>query len=95
MSEGFVCARALAHKFVTLYSLCKTLLSDAKHYDWGLRAVKAVLRQAGALKRADPNVDEDTLLMRALRDFNIAKITTEGTPICIYIYIYIYMRLLV
>lgn len=78
MSEGFVSARALAHKFVTLYALCKTLLSEAMHYDWGLRAVKAVLRQAGSLKRADPNVNEDTLLMRALRDFNIAKITTEG-----------------
>ena len=78
MSEGFVSARALAHKFVTLYALCKALLSDAMHYDWGLRAVKAVLRQAGSLKRADPNVNEDALLMRALRDFNIAKITTEG-----------------
>ncbi|PHJ14724.1 dynein heavy chain family protein, partial [Cystoisospora suis] len=77
MSEGFINARALAHKFVTLYSLCNSLLSKAMHYDWGLRAVKAVLRQAGALKRADINVDEDVLLMRALRDFNIAKITTD------------------
>ncbi|XP_026191394.1 dynein beta chain, ciliary [Cyclospora cayetanensis] len=81
MSEGFVSARALAHKFVTLYALCKTLLSDAIHYDWGLRAVKAVLRQAGSLKRADPNINEDTLLLRALRDFNIAKITSEDKPI--------------
>lgn len=80
MSEGFINARALAHKFVTLYSLCSALLSKAMHYDWGLRAVKAVLRQAGALKRADTKVDEDVLLMRALRDFNIAKITTDGSP---------------
>ncbi|OXB72394.1 UNVERIFIED_CONTAM: hypothetical protein H355_012866 [Colinus virginianus] len=77
MSEGFINARALAHKFVTLYSLCNALLSKATHYDWGLRAVKAVLRQAGALKRADTALDEDVLLMRALRDFNIAKITTQ------------------
>ncbi|CBZ52391.1 hypothetical protein NCLIV_021800 [Neospora caninum Liverpool] len=81
MSEGFINARALAHKFVTLYSLCSALLSKALHYDWGLRAVKAVLRQAGALKRADTAVDEEVLLMRALRDFNIAKITTDDKPI--------------
>nr|PIL99668.1 dynein heavy chain family protein [Toxoplasma gondii COUG] len=81
MSEGFINARALAHKFVTLYSLCSALLSKALHYDWGLRAVKAVLRQAGSLKRADTAVDEEMLLMRALRDFNIAKITTDDKPI--------------
>ncbi|CEL96675.1 unnamed protein product [Vitrella brassicaformis CCMP3155] len=81
MSEGFLTARSLAHKFVTLYGLSKELLSKAMHYDWGLRAVKAVLRQAGGLKRADPDVAEDPILMRALRDFNVPKITTEDKPI--------------
>ncbi len=51
MSEGYTEARELAKKFVTLYDLSKTLLSKQKHYDWGLRAVKSVLRQAGKLKR--------------------------------------------
>lgn len=51
------------------------------HYDWGLRAVKSVLRQAGKLKRSDPLMDEDPLLMRALRDFNMPKITTDDKPI--------------
>ena len=37
MSEGFLEARPLAHKFITLYSLSKELLSQQKHYDWGLR----------------------------------------------------------
>jgi hypothetical protein len=43
------------------------LLSKQRHYDWGLRATKAVLRVAGSLKRAEPKVDEDRILMRALR----------------------------
>jgi dynein heavy chain len=81
MSEGFMGARRLAKKFTTLYSLSKELLSKQMHYDWGLRATKAVLRVAGGLKRAEPNVDEDRILMRALRDFNIPKLVDEDKPI--------------
>jgi len=81
MSEGFIIARPLAHKFVTLYSLCKDLLSEQMHYDWGLRAVKSLLRQAGALKGKEPQADENLVLFRALRDFNLPKITTQDMPI--------------
>jgi len=42
---------SLSKKFVTLYSLSAELLSAQRHYDWGLRATKAVLRVAGSLKR--------------------------------------------
>lgn len=37
------------------------------HYDYGLRNLKAVLNMAGALKRADPTMNEEAILMRALR----------------------------
>lgn len=39
-----------------------------------MRAVKSVLVVAGMLKRAAPGLPEDSLLMRALRDFNTPKI---------------------
>ncbi|CAK0838245.1 unnamed protein product [Prorocentrum cordatum] len=81
MSEGFIKARPLANKFVQLYALCKELLSKQMHYDWGLRAVKSLLRQAGALKRKEPESDENPVLCRALRDFNTPKITTLDMPI--------------
>eukprot|EP00792_Barthelona_sp_PAP020_P009043 TRINITY_DN3265_c0_g6_i1.p1 TRINITY_DN3265_c0_g6~~TRINITY_DN3265_c0_g6_i1.p1 ORF type:complete len:3839 (+),score=1299.73 TRINITY_DN3265_c0_g6_i1:669-11519(+) len=76
MAEGFYDAKELAKKFTTLYSLCKDLLSKQHHYDWGLRAIKSVLVVAGALRRADPDLPEELILMRALRDFNIPKIVT-------------------
>ncbi|XP_069786102.1 dynein axonemal heavy chain 17-like isoform X3 [Narcine bancroftii] len=81
VAEGFVDARLLARKFITLYTLCKELLSKQDHYDWGLRAIKSVLVVAGSLKRGDPNRPEDQVLMRALRDFNIPKIVTDDLPV--------------
>eukprot|EP00471_Norrisiella_sphaerica_P010953 CAMPEP_0184498660 /NCGR_PEP_ID=MMETSP0113_2-20130426/39505_1 /TAXON_ID=91329 /ORGANISM="Norrisiella sphaerica, Strain BC52" /LENGTH=4666 /DNA_ID=CAMNT_0026886275 /DNA_START=34 /DNA_END=14034 /DNA_ORIENTATION=- len=82
MSEGFRGARVLAYKFTTLYNLSKELLSQQRFYDWGLRATKAVLRVAGGLKReAPPGTEEDVVLMRALRDFNLPKLVQEDKDI--------------
>jgi dynein heavy chain len=77
MAEGFEIAKDLSKKFMTLYDLAKSLLSPQKHYDWGLRAVKSVLRQAGGLKRLAPDESEYVILMRALRDFNLPKIVVQ------------------
>ena len=59
VAEGFLDARVLARKFLTLYTLCKELLSKQDHYDWGLRAIKSVLVVAGSLKRGDRGRPED------------------------------------
>ena len=74
MAEGFLQAKLLSSKFYGLYTLLSELLSKQPHYDWGLRAVKSVLVVAGVLKRAEPDLAEEALLLRALRDFNIPKI---------------------
>ena len=66
MSEGFMRARQLSIKFFELYDLSGELLSKQRHYDWGLRAVKSVLRCAGTYKRDSPDLDEEPVLMRAL-----------------------------
>ena len=81
MAEGFVEASSLARKFNTLYKLNKELLSKQDHYDWGLRAIKSVLVVAGSLKRSDPSVPEEHVLMRALRDFNIPKLVTDDLQV--------------
>ena len=81
VSEGFLESRTLSRKFITLYTLCKELLSKQDHYDWGLRAIKSVLVVAGSLKRSERDRPEDQVLMRALRDFNTPKIVTDDTPV--------------
>ena len=81
MAEGYIGAKDLSVKFTALYFLCKDLLSKQAHYDWGLRAIKSVLVVAGSFKRAEPEIAEAALLMRALRDFNLPKIVAEDLEV--------------
>lgn len=46
-----------------------------------MRAIKSVLVVAGGFKRAEPEITEAELLLRALRDFNIPKIVYADTYI--------------
>ncbi|KAI8814786.1 dynein heavy chain and region D6 of dynein motor-domain-containing protein [Cladochytrium replicatum] len=80
-SEGFTLAKSLAKKMVVLYKLAKGQLSKQHHYDFGLRALKSVLVMAGSLKRGSPNLNEDVVLMRALRDMNLPKFVFEDVPL--------------
>ncbi|KAI8916282.1 dynein heavy chain and region D6 of dynein motor-domain-containing protein [Gorgonomyces haynaldii] len=80
-SEGFTMAKTLAKKMVVLYKLAKGQLSKQHHYDFGLRALKSVLVMAGSLKRGSPDLNEDVVLMRALRDMNLPKFVFEDVPL--------------
>ena len=48
-AEGFKTAKELAQKIITIFTLCRQLLSRQLHYDWGLRALKTILTVAGRL----------------------------------------------
>lgn len=76
-AEGFVEARTLAKKTITLYSLMQQQLSKQDHYDYGLRNLKAVLSMAGSLKRQDVNRTEELILLKALKDMNLPKFIKE------------------
>ena len=80
-SEGFISCKILARKFMLCYNLSMDLLSKADHYDWKLRAVKTTLCVAGSMKRAAPELTEDKVLLRALRDFNFGKLSRDDIGI--------------
>jgi dynein heavy chain 1, cytosolic len=50
-SQGIVTAEQLSGKVVELFLLCQKKMSNQRHYDFGLRALKTLLVTAGALKR--------------------------------------------
>uniref|UniRef100_A0A8D2JQJ9 Dynein axonemal heavy chain 6 n=1 Tax=Sciurus vulgaris TaxID=55149 RepID=A0A8D2JQJ9_SCIVU len=76
-SEGFESSKTLARKMTQMYKLCSEQLSQQDHYDFGMRAVKSVLVMAGSLKRENPDLSEEVVLIRALRDSNLPKFLTD------------------
>ncbi|KAJ1930559.1 dynein heavy chain [Tieghemiomyces parasiticus] len=87
-SQGFRTAERLAAKVVPLFTLCAEQLSPQPHYDFGLRALKAVLVSAGNLQRelgdAKGNGDdaaEQGILIQSVRETLVPKLVADDIPL--------------
>lgn len=81
-SEGFKDARNLGRKLVSLFNLSRELLSSQQHYDWGLRALKTVLKSCGSLlhsmKKQNMQIDavkEMEVIVKSARFNTMSKLT--------------------
>ncbi|KAH3831149.1 hypothetical protein DPMN_104411, partial [Dreissena polymorpha] len=83
-SEGFKQAKSLGRKLVAIFNLSRELLSPQQHYDWGLRALKTVLRGCGNLLQMKKKSqsggkieagEEAKLVVQATRINTISKLT--------------------
>jgi len=91
-SQGFRTAESLASKIVPFFNLCDEQLSRQPHYDFGLRALKAVLASAGILKRerlqnVQVEQDEDVvemeqiILIQSVTETIVPKLVADDVPL--------------
>uniref|UniRef100_A0A671UXN0 Cytoplasmic dynein 2 heavy chain 1 n=1 Tax=Sparus aurata TaxID=8175 RepID=A0A671UXN0_SPAAU len=74
-SEGFKNGEMLGRKLVAIFNLARELLTPQQHYDWGLRALKTVLKACGSLLQQQRRIQESSLVVQALRLNTMSKLT--------------------
>ncbi|XP_054598719.1 cytoplasmic dynein 2 heavy chain 1 isoform X1 [Nothobranchius furzeri] len=80
-SEGFKDGEILGRKLVAIFNLARELLTPQQHYDWGLRALKTVLKACGSLLQQQrrshemDKIQESNLVVQALRLNTMSKLT--------------------
>ncbi|KAH8834765.1 dynein heavy chain protein 1 [Flagelloscypha sp. PMI_526] len=94
-SQGFRTAETLASKIVPFFNLCDEQLSPQPHYDFGLRALKAVLASAGILKRErlltacgedgdsglSDAISEQIILIQSVTETIVPKLVADDVPL--------------
>lgn len=84
-SQGFTNGESLAQKLVSLFKDCQQNMSVQDHYDFGLRALKTVVVNAGNLKRgkfeSTMKVTEDLLIVRSIKETIVPQLVQDDIEI--------------
>lgn len=92
-TSGYTQNDDLSVKFNIVYRQCEEQLSKQRHYDFGLRNIKSVLRQAGNILREEMEkyqakgetpklqVIEEQLMYKALKDMNLSKLVKDDVKL--------------
>ena len=74
-------AKSLSRKIVQTYKLCAEQLSSLNHYDYGMRAVRAVLDAATKIKMTAEEDDEEKIILQAILDVNLPKFSSSDAQL--------------
>lgn len=77
ISSGFLESDELSKKIAVIYDLMLKQLSKSDHYDFGMRAIKSVLRALASIKRSNREMKEVNVVIKAIRDMNLPKFIAD------------------
>lgn len=77
ISSGFLESDELSKKIAVIYDLMLKQLSKSDHYDFGMRAIKSVLRALAEIKRSNREMKEVNVVIKAIRDMNLPKFIAD------------------
>lgn len=90
-AQGFQRSPTIGKQVVSLFQNSEILLSKQRHYDWGLRALKTILRSAGDIlsrhknksNQRDKDLEkvETSIVIEAIRINILSKLTKHDTVI--------------
>lgn len=81
-SLGFSNAKQLATKIVQTFKLCSELLSEQLHYEYGMRAVKAVIIAAAHYRQVHAEEENEfKIVLKALTSVNLPKFVADDVPL--------------
>lgn len=84
-TQGFLKTKELAQVVVPFFNELESLCSPQTHYDFGLRALKAMLNNCGKIKRKTKKAlsekDELAIVLRSIYDTTLPKLVKEDQVI--------------
>ena len=79
LSEGFdiSSSQAMGEKLIAWFDLARNSMSEQKHYDWGLRAIKSCVNASGRKLRSSLVKDPVQVIVQSLRQQIKSKLVEE------------------